>query len=128
MLAAAGLLLRLCTQLLRLVRLRTRLGLPQILVVGDSRPSNPNESPTLLRRLSRERAGVCFGYSHDLNRALSRKGEGACSGIAPTKHCFQPVQMMLQLVDNIVRKGIVFIDMAREWEWGACIAQKAACS
>src|SRR5215471_9118452 len=76
MLVAAGLLLRLCTQLLRLVRLRTRLGLPQILVVGDSRPANLNESPTFLRRLSPARAGLCFGYSPDLNRSLSRKGEG----------------------------------------------------
>ena len=48
MLVAAGLLLRLCTQLLRLVRLRTGLGLPQILVVGDSRPVNLNDLPRFL--------------------------------------------------------------------------------
>src|SRR5258705_8751510 len=38
------------------------------------------------------------------------------SGIALTKHCFQPVQMMLQLLDNVVCKGIVCINMAREQE------------
>jgi hypothetical protein len=32
------------------------------------------------------------------------------------KHHFQPAQMMLQLLDNLVRKGIVCIDMAREHE------------
>src|SRR5262249_48523010 len=42
---AAGLLLGLCTELLGLVRLRTGLGLPQILVVGDSRPVNLNDQP-----------------------------------------------------------------------------------
>src|SRR5262245_64030719 len=44
MLVAAGLLVRLCAQLLRLVRLRTRVGLPQILVVADraARASEPS--------------------------------------------------------------------------------------
>jgi hypothetical protein len=32
------------------------------------------------------------------------------------KHHFQLAQMMLQRLDNIVRKGIVYIDMAREQE------------
>src|SRR5215471_19395297 len=61
MLVEAGLLLWLCTQLLRLVRLRT--GLPRILVVGDSRPVNLNDPPTFARRLSPARAGLCFGHS-----------------------------------------------------------------
>ena len=32
------------------------------------------------------------------------------------QHCFQPAQMVLQFLDNIVRKGIVCIEMAREQE------------
>jgi dihydroxyacid dehydratase/phosphogluconate dehydratase len=42
--------------------------------------------------------------------------ERPVSGIARTKHHFQPAQMMLQRLDNLVRKGIVYINMAREQE------------
>ena len=52
-----------------------------------------------------------------LPRQLSRLRK-ACSEISRTKHHFQPAQMMLQLLDDIVRKGIVYINMAREQERG----------
>src|SRR5262249_40126258 len=69
---AAGLLLRLCTQLLRLVRLRAGLGLPQILVVGDSRPVNLNDPP----RKAQPRASGALLWP--LTDSTKRPPRGAC--------------------------------------------------
>src|SRR5215471_16851055 len=76
MLVAAGLLLRLCTQLLRLVRLCTRLGLPPILVVGDSRPANLNESPHVSAKTQPRASGALLWQLAGSKSVLEPEGRG----------------------------------------------------